>query len=290
MSPIGLNLTQVLIAFGHLVLGVVVLILAKFAKDWLSPYSTTAELTEKDNPAFGIALSGYYGAVVLIYLAVVRAIMPTLDLSSTTLLAGYAADVGWSAVGIAALAASRWLMNLILIGGSHFSEAVVKSRNLAAGAVEGGVYLASGIVIGGVLREPGGSLVTVLVFFVLGISVLVLLGKLYEKLTGYDTVGEIRGGNLAAGVAFSFTLVALSLLIRKAVSGEFVDWPTNLSYFVFDAGAGFGLLLFLRWITDLALLPNARIEQEIVRDRNVNAGLIEGTIAVGVAALILFVF
>jgi hypothetical protein len=40
----------------------------------------------------------------------------------------------------------------------------------------------------------------------------------------------------------------------------------------------------------LALLPNARIAEEIVRDRNINVGLIEGVLAVGISAIILFVF
>ena len=84
-------------------------------------------------------------------------------------------------------------------------------------------------------------------------------------MVGYDMVGQIRDKNLAAGVALAFTLVAFSLLIAKGTSGEFVSWPVNLSYFAFDAVAGLILLLFLRWLTDLALLPNARIADEIVR-------------------------
>jgi hypothetical protein len=85
-------------------------------------------------------------------------------------------------------------------------------------------------------------------------------------------------------------LVALSLLLVKATSGDFVDWPTNLSYFAFDAAAGFILLMAMRWVVDLALLPNARIHDEIVRDRNVNVGLVEGVLAIAVAAIVLFRF
>jgi uncharacterized membrane protein YjfL (UPF0719 family) len=288
MGPFQLDGTAVLIALAHLVLGIVVLILAKLAKDWLSPYSTDRELTEKDNPAFGLALAGYYGAVVLIYIGAVRLTLP--DLSTRALAGAFGADLGWSVAGIAALAFSRWLMNLSLLGGIRFSETIVSGRNLAAGAVECGVYLASGIVVASVVRQPGGTIATVLVFFLLSEGVLLLFGRLYERLAGYHVTSEIRDGNLAAGVALGLTLTALSLLIVKASSGEFVDWQTNLSYFAFDATAGFILLLILRWLTDLALLPNARIAEEVARDRNVNAGLIEGVIAVGIAALILFVF
>ena len=109
-------------------------------------------------------------------------------------------------------------------------------------------------------------------------------------MSGYDVAGEIRGANLAARLAFGMTLVAIALLMVKATSGEFVDWGRNLSFFAFDTVAGVILLRLLRWVTDLLLLPNASIPEEIVSDRNVNAGLIEGVLAIGIAAIILFLF
>lgn len=275
-----IELTPVLLALGHLLLGVAVLIIAKFAKDWTSPYSTESELTEKDNPAFGLALAGYYAAVVLIYIAASR---PIVD----SPLIAYAEDLGYALAGLIALAFSRWLMNRVLM---PFSDAIVGARNIAAGAVECGVYVASGIAVAGVLREVGGTPVTAIVFFLLSQATLLLLGRLYARACGYNIIGEIQGGNLAAGVALGMTLTAFALLIAKSTSGEFVSWPVNLGYFAFDAVAGLALLLVLRWLTDLALLPNARIAEEVARDRNVNAGLIEGVVAVGVAALILYVF
>ncbi|MBC7924978.1 MAG: DUF350 domain-containing protein, partial [Bryobacteraceae bacterium] len=239
--------------------------------------------------AFGLALAGYYGAVVVIYIAVVRA-LPAMDLTPVALLSGYGSDLGWSVAGIAGLAFSRWLMDGFLMGTTHFSDEIVRARNTAAGAVECGVYLACGVVLAGVLREPGGTFLTIGVFFLLGQGMLLLLGRVYARSAGYDLVGQIRDGNLAAGVALGFTLVAFSLIIAKGTSGEFVDWGTNLGFYAFDCVAGVLLLLVLRWLTDLALLPQAKIAEEIVRDRNVNAGLIEGVVAVSVAFLILFIF
>ncbi len=291
MTPIDLDVTAVALSLGHVVLGVLSLVFAKLLKDWLSPYNTEQELTEKDNPAFGLALAGYYGAVVLIYLGAVRASGPIdADAGSADALMAYGRDLLWTLAGIGALAFSRWLMNLALMGSMRCSDEIVRARNVAAGAVECGVYVASGVVIAGVLREPGSSPLTFAVFFVLSQVVLLLFGRLYARLAGYDVVGQIGQGNLAAGVPMGLTLVAFALLISKATSGEFVDWQTNLGYFAFDTVVGIVLLMSLRWLTDLALLPNARIADEVVRDRNVNAGLIEGVAAVGVAALILVVF
>jgi uncharacterized membrane protein YjfL (UPF0719 family) len=131
---------------------------------------------------------------------------------------------------------------------------------------------------------------TALAAFLLSQFVLLLLGRVYQAWTGYGMSRQICDGNFAAGIALGLTLVALSLLMVKATSGEFIDWSTNLTFFAFDAIVGFALLMGLRWVTDLALMPNARIADEIVRDRNVNVGLLEGSVALAVAGLILFVF
>jgi hypothetical protein len=79
-------------------------------------------------------------------------------------------------------------------------------------------------------------------------------------------------------------------LMVRAVTGEYVSWIRNLTWFAIDALIGLLLLLVLRWVTDAALLPHARIAEEIARDRNVNVGLIEGVLAVGIAAIILYLF
>lgn len=284
----GLELAPVLLGLGHVVLGVLVLVIAKLLHPVLSPYRTDEELTTQDNPAFGLVLAGYYGAVVTIYIGVVRAL--PLDASARDLMYAIGANLGWSVAGIFALAFSRWLMNSALVTGTRCSQEVSANRNTAAGAVEGGVYMASGLVLAGALRAHGGTWLTAVVLFLLSQIVLLALGRLYQRFAGYAIAREICAGNFAAGVAFGLTLVALSLLMLKATSGEFLDWQTNLSFFALDAVVGFVLLMGLRWLTDLALLPNARIDEEIVRDRNVNVGLVEGAIAIAVSLLILFVF
>ena len=285
-----IDYAPILLALAEVVLGVIVLIIARLVKDWLSPYSLREELTARDNPAFGLALAGYYVAVVAMFIGVARAHTLDLDNGSAAAAQALAIDFGWALAGILALTASRWAMDRLLIAGCCHSREIVERRNTAAGAVECGVYVASGLVLAGALREPGGSPLTALVFFLLSQGVLLAFGRLYQKFGGYDVAGEVRSGNTAAGTAFAFTLVAIALLMLKATSGEFVGWTTNLLYFGFDAVVGFAMLMILRQVTDGALLPQAKISEEIARDRNLSVGLIEGVLAAGVAGLILFVF
>lgn len=278
------------LGFTHVVLGVVVLVLAKYVKDLLSPYSLDQELTSRDNPAFGLALTGYYAATVIIYLGAASVGPLPLDAGTRGVLTAMGIDVAWAAAGILALNGSRWLMDHLLVTGVENSHEVTENRNVAAGVVECSGYIAAGLVLAAAIRQPGGTVWSAAALFLLGQAALILIGHLYQRLAGFNVPREIAGANLAAGVAFGMTLVALALLMVKAVSGEFVDWGRTLSFFVFDVIAGFALLRLLRWVTDLVLLPNAEIPTEIVRDRNVNAGLIEGVLAIGIAAIILYLF
>jgi len=95
MNEFALDTAPLLLALAQLLLGIGVLVVARFVKGWLSPYSTDRELTEKDNPAFGLALSGYYAAVVIVYIGVARSVAPMLALG-LTFAAGLGLLLAWS--------------------------------------------------------------------------------------------------------------------------------------------------------------------------------------------------
>jgi uncharacterized membrane protein YjfL (UPF0719 family) len=291
MESISFDYAPMALSFVQVVLGIAVLILAKFALAVLSPYSTDQEMTARDNPAFGLAIAGYYAGTVLVYLSAAVSAGPLpLDSGASAVFVAMAQDVAWAVAGIVALNGSRWLMDRLLVTGVRNDVEITKHRNVAAGALECGGYFASAVVLAAAIRQPGGTPWTALAVFLLGQCALILLGHLYQRWTGYNVSAEVRSANLAAAVAFGMTLIALSLLMVKAIGSEFTGWVRHLSFFAIDAIVGLVLLMVLRWVTDAALLPHARVAEEIARDRNVNAGLIQGVLAVGIAAIILFLF
>jgi len=286
-----LDYESIALPLAHVILGVIVLIVAKYALQLLSPYALDQEMTTKDNPAFGLAVSGYYAGVVLIYIAAALAAGPLpTDSGPRGVLVALGSDLAYALCGVLALNASRWVFDRVLVSQVRNETEIAANRNTGAGALECGGYLASAIVLGAAIRQPGANVWVAAALFVLGLVALLLAGRLYQWLAGYDLAREIRSGNLAAGVAFGMTLCALALLMVRAVTGEYVSWIRNLTWFAIDALIGLLLLLVLRWVTDAALLPHARIADEIARDRNVNVGLIEGVLAVGIAAIILYLF
>ena len=290
MEILQIEYAALALAVGQVALGVAVLIIAKLALSFLSPYSVDREMTTRDNPAFGLAVSGYLAGTVMVYIRAASSGPLPLDDGAQAVFLTMGGNLAWSLAGIVALNASRWLMDRWLVMGVRNDREITNQRNLAAGALECGAYVASAALLASAIRQPGGTPWTAGAILLLGQFALLLTGRLYQRWAGYDVAAEIRAGNFAAGIGFAMTLVALSLLMQKAIGGEFTSWPRSLSFFGFDAIAGFLLLLFLRWLTDAALLPHARIAEEIVRDRNVNIGLVEGVLAVGIGALILYLF
>jgi uncharacterized membrane protein YjfL (UPF0719 family) len=290
MDFLTVDYAPLALAFTHVIAGVLVLIAAKFVKDWLTPYSVDQELTSHDNPAFGLAVSGYYSGVVIVYLGAASIGPLPLDGGTAGVLMVLGTDVAWALGGVLALNVSREAVDRAMVVGTRCSAEVIGNRNVAAGALECGSYIAAALVLAGAVHQPGGTVLSVAVLFGLGLVALILVGRVYQKFAGYDVAREICGANLAAGVAFGMTLIAIALVMMKATSGEFIGWARTLTFFAFDAVAGLVLLLVLRWVADMVLLPNARIADEIVRDRNVNVGLVEGVVAVGIGSIILFLF
>src|SRR5438552_16190261 len=105
------------LGFVHVLLGVVVLVVAKLALGWLSPYSTDQDTATRDNPAFGLALAGYYAATVIVFLGAAAFAPLPLDEGVRAVFMALASDLAWSVAGIVALNGSRWVMDHLLSPG-----------------------------------------------------------------------------------------------------------------------------------------------------------------------------
>src|SRR5205085_2859425 len=175
MDFLQLDYAPLALGFVHVLLGVVVLMIAKLALGFLSPYATDQETTTRDNPAFGLALSGYYAATVIIYLGAAAFAPLPLDAGANGVFIAIASDLAWTLGGIIALNASRWVMDRLLTGGVRSDREIIDHRNRAAGAVEGGAYVASGVIVAGAICQPRRTPWWGSGRFLLGLLALVLL-------------------------------------------------------------------------------------------------------------------
>ena len=267
-------------------MALLLLVVARFIKDLMTPYRMREEMTARDNPALGMSVAGYYLAVLAICMGPLMT--PAADLEAP-LWKDLVATAGYTALGIVLLNAARIIVDKVLLPDFSTVKEIVEDRNAGMGAVEMGAYIASGLVIAGALHGQGGGPDTALAIFFVGQVLLVVYGRLYRLVCRYDIHQQIESDNVAAGVAFGLNLVAMGVILMKAVGGEFKGWETHLPQIGIYAGLGMVFLLLARVLVDYLLLPGVRIRDEIVDDRNMNAAWVEGVVLTGMAGLLITV-
>ena len=275
----------------YVALGLGILILAKFARDIVTPYRIDEQVTKNRNLAVSLRLSGYLVGIILVFLG---AVYQPLVLTTQEGL-GFNRDFGedvlevflYSLVGIVALNVVRIVVNRLVLYKFDIEKQIVEGQNVGAGAVEFGNYIATGLLIGGAASGEGGGPDTALAFFGMGLAALILFALFYQLTTPFDIHSEIEGNNTAVGIALGSNLVAMGLVIFKAVFGNFNGWNEALASFFVFVVIGFVLLFVLRLLIDVLLLPSAKISNELAAERNVGVAFVESSIVIS-SALILF--
>lgn len=133
------------------------------------------------------------------------------------------------------------------------------------------------------------------IYFVMGIFILIIGGKVFDFITPYDLKHELsESDNIAVGVTQAGFYIALGIIMHATVSGEsyFYDEGKSLaSIFVKDM-----ILTVSYFIVGLIALSLGRfilnktlpfsIDKEIVEDKNVAVGLLEASFYVTIALVI----
>ena len=277
-------------------LGLVVLALAKLARDLVTHYSIDEEVTQNQNLAVALRLSGYFTGVVLVFLGALY--QPLLLVEE----GGFGFDLAfwqevlrvflYSLAGIVALNLVRPLMDHVILYKFSIEEEIVKGQNIGVGAADFGLYVATGLLIAGAVAGEGVSsevttaLVT-LAFFGMGLAFLVAFSVFYQITTPYDIHSEIEGNNTAVGIALGGNLIAIGLVMFKAEFGDFVGWGESIAAFLTLGVIGFVFLYVLRLLIDLLLLPTIRVSSALGAGRNIGVAFVESSVVIA-SALILF--
>ena len=272
-------------------LGLIILVIAKLARDIITPYRIDDEVTNKKNLAVAVRLSGYFIGVILVFLGALYTPFTGLAEEGLGFDQEYAEDILrvflYSLAGIAALNLVRILMNRLILYRFDIEKEVVEGQNVGSGAAEFGMYVATGLLIAGAVAGQGGGPDTAAAFFGMGLALLVVFALFYQLTTSYDIHSEIEGNNTAVGVAFGGNLIAIGLVTFKAVFGDFNGWTSGIASFIIFAVIGFALLYVMRLLIDKLLLPTVRTSNAVAVERNVGVAYIESAVVVS-SALILF--
>ncbi len=267
------------------VMAFVMLLIAKQCLDILTPFKVDEQMTAKDNPAFGLSLVGYYLGVLIIICGASHGEY----VEGMPLWKQLAIDAGWAAGGIALLNFSRLMLDKAAFPKFSTRKEIIEDRNVGMGAIEFGTYIGSALVIAGAIHGDSGDIVSSLVFYGVGQLSLIVLVLIYEWITPYSFSAEIEKDNVAAGIAFSGSVIAVGILMLRGATVPFESYQVNLTSFAYYVAAALVLVVIGRWAIDLVLLPGRTLSQEIVEDQNVNAGYLEGGLLIGFAGLMSFV-
>jgi uncharacterized membrane protein YjfL (UPF0719 family) len=265
-----------------LLLFFVLFVLGKWVDNLVTSHEVDRELTRRDNPALAISTAGYYLGIAIIFIG--ATLGPSYGLEMDLLLVG-----GYTTGGIGLLLLSRTINDKLILRGFSTQRELIEDRNPGTGVVLFGSYVASALIVAGSIHGQGGGPHTALAFYALGQVALIVFTWIYNLLTPYSLLDEIEADNFAAGIGFAGALIAIGIIIMRAVSGDFDSWAVNLQSLGLNILIVFVYLIGLRVFFDKIVIPEDDLNFEIVRDRNVGAGLLEFTVSVGFAAVLFFV-
>lgn len=167
---------------------------------------------------------------------------------------------------------------------------IIENRNVGSALVLLASFVATGLIFAGAVRGEGAgpmAWLTLLTFQIVGQLMLALTAQLFKVVTRFKLHHEIGPGrNLAAAVGFAGALVAIGIVLNRAVGGNFAGWSASLGGFLL-----YSLPLVLLWpvrylVVNGLLLSFKNLDREIAVDRNVGVGVVEAAAYVGLALLI----
>lgn len=258
----------------------VLLGLARVVQQWLYGQTLRVMLTENDNPAMGIVVAGYLFGVIW-----------TITVLLGTLSHDVVVDIRhvllYGCVGIVLLTGAALGTCRIFLG-MRMQEQLA-ARNVAAAIVVAGVYIATSLTYSGGLVGEGGGFWILLLFFLFGQVALLGITYAFRWLTRYDDVQEIASGNVAAALALAGLLIAVGLIVRRAIAGDYLGFLPSLGSFLLALLLAVVLYPVRQVVVQWIILGGpihwraSLLESEIAHDKNVAAGLLEATAYVATA-------
>jgi len=284
MNALVLSLTAILSLFPYFLFGLVLFFLGKFLFDISTPHiEDDKELTERDNPAFGVFFVGYM-------LGLAFALAGSFFGLGSNVLANFV-NIGTSGIAaIILLRLSMFIADKLILYTFKIEKEIVQDRNVGTGFAVGGVFVSSGLIIEGVMTGQSSSYLAmlrdILIYWAVGQAFLVIGALLFQLVARYDvhrTIGE--EDNMAAGISLGGYLVALGIILKAALTGAGSDLGGELVVTMVVGIAGLVILMFARFLAEVVLLPRANLADEVSRQKNTAAGAVSAVGYIAIAVL-----
>lgn len=252
--------------------GIVLVFLGKLFYNLTTRYDIDRHLTTERNSAVGVSFAGY-----LVGLAF--AVSATLRGTTGDLLGELAGIVITGVLSIILLRLSMIINDHFVLFTFKVGKEVADEQNVGTGYVVGGMSIATGLMLSGVMDGTSSSLLglvrDVVIYWAAGQVILIIDGLVFQAITRYDVHRAIEDdANPAVGISFGAFLAAQGLITRTALAGAGSDLGRELIITAVIAGSGLILLLVGRVIADKVFLPHGVLSQEVAEHKNTAAAAV----------------
>jgi len=263
----------------------------RFLFGLLAGVSTTHELSEKDNYAFGISFAGGAGALALVLAAAVGGEGEANFMVEAINVMTYAI------AGIALLKMGS-LVNDHLMFHKFSLKKEIDKQNMAAGIIQAANFLALGIIVSSAVNwvesENWQGLLPVFLVFVVAQLLLLLVTRLRAWIFRRRHEGEsfqqaIESGNKALSVRYAGHILGAAIAV--SAGGNLVDYlhaePLNSAISWGGVSVVLTLALsFLAMIARSVILAKIDVVEEVDNQRNIGIAFVEAVIFVSVGLLL----
>ena len=258
----------------------------------VSNLSTTEELAERDNFAFGISLAGAIFALSLMLTGVLSGDVATSLLNEAILLIGYGV-LGVLLIKIGRFVLDRWVLRGVAI------QQEIKNANVPVALIDVANVVATGIILRAVLGWVEGDLWLSIVALLMAFVVTQLLLSLvsYSRVVifskrnkGKDWQEEITNGNSALALRYMGHIIGVSLAVTAA-SGLVVYNEQNILYsLMLWTVAAVDLVVVATLFSFIArkfILNGIDVVEEVDTQRNIGVATIEAVIFLSIGLLLI---
>lgn len=282
MEGLLITLQKVLVSVPFFAIIATLLLVGKKLFDLTTTYNFQEELTKKDNPAFGVAVSGF-----VLGLAIALG-GTTLVVDDQSTVDAFISLAIYGLLAIVLMRLSIMINDRLILYSFCVHKEITEDKNTGTAFVVAGSFVATGFMIAGALRGDSISfsagIVDLLVYWAVGQALLVFGGWLFQKITPYDVHQTIeQDDNTAAGLAFGGFLVGLGIIMMTSLSGAGSNLLAEIGPTFIISLSGTLLLVATRIIIDRLFLPSAPLAREIAKEKNSAAGALACTLFIALS-------
>ena len=281
----------VAVIFLDLIIAVAGISAFRYLQGVLAGVNTTAELSKKDNFAFGISFAGGALALALIVAAAVGG-----EPASSIVQEGLNVCM-YAVIGIVLLKLGTVVNDKAIFHRFSLREQI-DQENISAGTVQAANFFAMGIIIQSAIRwvetETWDGLVSVVLVFIAGQLLLLLVtrmrGRIYmRRHNGSRLQDALKEGNPALAIRYAGHIIATALGVSAASHlipyMQNTPWVSAGSWFAVALGVALVITVFASIARRIILMGIDTVE-EVDEQQNVGVAFIEAIIFVSIAIIL----